>query len=128
MIRPMTVHEAGDFIRGKIRDAEFRGLYMSREEYGVCRSWDGLLIPDGTKVCGLGACIIGEHSVKDSTPDAIDDVLRQMGISPEAEQEFICGWDDGKRNTPWQRLGDDIATEFIGPRELFSEPVDTDDW
>ena len=124
----MTVHEAGEFIRGRIRQAELRGLYLSREEYGVSVDFDGMLVPDGTKVCGLGACIIGEHSVKSESPDAIDDALRQLGIDSNAEMEFICGFDDGKRNTPWQRLGDDIATEFIGPRELFSEPVDTDDW
>lgn len=126
----MTVHKAGAFIRAKVRGAIARGCEPAREEYGVVRSWDGLLLPDPAsgKVCGLGACLIGEHSVKSDLPDAIDDALRQIGIDSNAESDFIVGWDDGRRNTPWQRLGDDLATEFIGPRELFSEPVDTDDW
>lgn len=123
----MSLAEAGEFIRNKVREAENRGLWLTREQYGVTQTWDGVLVPDGRDICGLGACILGEHSVREGTPDAIDDALRQLGISPEAEQEFIVGFDDGKRNTPWQRLGDDIATEFIGPRELFSEPVDIDD-
>lgn len=123
----MSLAIAGEFIRNKVREAESRGLWLSREAYGVTQTFDGVLVSDGRNICGLGACILGEHSVRCGTPDAIDDALRQLGITTEAEQDFIVGWDDAKRNTPWQRLGDDIATEFIGPREMFSEPVDMDD-
>ena len=126
-VTALTAEQAGPFIRKRIAQAELRGLMLAREEYGVTLSYDGMIIPDGKCVCAMGAVVLGEHSVKSEKGEALDNALRGLGISADAEMDFVLGFDDGKRSNPWQRLGDDIATEYLGPREWFACPDIDDD-
>ena len=115
----MKASEAGPLIRRRIKKALKRGERLARETYGIEVKENGELYADGP-MCGLGACLIG-HKVKpgmyryNDSEDYKAVVQEVLGINETQHTQFIHGFDEGDRATVWSRLGDDIATEFLGP-------------
>lgn len=123
----MTIEQARKRIIKAIKKAIKDGNELTRDAYGIDVE-DGQVVADGP-VCGLAACALGVR-ISGDTPrlfwsDSIDyDAIIQevVGLTEDQQGKFISGFDDGNRKSGWARLGDDIATKFLGPLE----PMDTE--
>ena len=114
----MNIKDGEKLILRGIRKAVKGGVILGRYDWGVVGEPGGKVEPDGTTVCGLGACLLGTRVPKAEPYCMAQQVRAVLGLNVQQQNAFLAGWDDGDRDTAWNRLADDLANEFVGPLEL----------
>lgn len=117
----MKAIDAGKLIRRKIRKALRDGMTLGRHCYGTQLVSGRIRVHPGERVCAIGACILGMpgSTAEDAEFTSYEmKAAKKLGLTESQASQLMTGFDEGTRDTVWQRLGADIADEFLPPAGL----------
>ena len=141
-LKAERLEAAGKFIRAKIQEYIDDGGELARQTWGIevqplskevmsdyginSEDYDLAIIEEDEAKCGLGALLHVVELSPAQRAEAIElgdysvEFLSSLatGLTKDEAEEFTQGFDTGVTDTAAQKLGHEIALEFLGPERI----------